>query len=142
MPQALVSIVVAMRRVNHPHEACALLFGHVTRGGSGPVIEVKAVREIENLVRSPVAFEIDPVVQYQMMEEEKARDPPRSLVGILHTHPGNQFVSGTDVKYMKNAARLSTLLWLIAGDGKRGELDIGAYIVDGGKVREIPLVYT
>ncbi len=139
IPRNLVDEVGSIREESRPDEACALLFGAMRDANDELVYEVASMRQVENLLESPVAFEIDPVVQYQVMLQEEAQG--RQLVGILHTHPGNQFVSATDVRYMKNASRMARFCWLIAGDGVDGKLEIGAYVVQNGTIRDIPIMY-
>jgi proteasome lid subunit RPN8/RPN11 len=139
LPTGLVDDVGSIREESRPNEACALLFGSMHEVKDQLVYEVTSMRQVENVLGSPVAFEVDPVVQYQIMSQEETRG--RELVGILHTHPGNQFVSATDVRYMKNASRMSSFCWLIAGDGVDGKLEIGAYVVVNGTIRDVPIIY-
>jgi proteasome lid subunit RPN8/RPN11 len=139
VPCDLVEEVGSIREESRPDEACALLFGTMCATNDGLVYEVTSMRQVENLLKSPVAFEVDPVVQYQIMQQEEKQG--RELVGILHTHPGNQFVSATDVRFMKNASRMTRFCWLIAGDGVDGKLEIGAYVVQNGTIRDIPIMY-
>ncbi len=138
-PNDLVEEVGSIREESRPNEACALLFGTMNDIKEGLEYDVSTMRQVENILRSPVAFEVDPAVQYQIMLQEEKQG--RDLIGILHTHPGNQFVSATDVRYMKSAARMARYCWLIAGDGVKGGLDIGAYVVVNGTIRDIPIVY-
>jgi proteasome lid subunit RPN8/RPN11 len=139
IPSDLVDEVGSIREESRPNEACALLFGSMRETDGELVYDIGSMRQVENVLRSPVAFEVDPVVQYQIMMQEEKRG--RELVGILHTHPGNQFVSATDVRYMKNASRMTRFCWLIAGDGIDGRLEIGAYVVVNGTIRDIPIMY-
>ncbi len=121
IPRNLVEEVGSIREESRPNEACALLFGTTCDTNDELLYDVTNMRQVENLLKSPIAFEVDPVA-------------------ILHTHPGNQFVSGTDVRYMKNASRMTRFCWLIAGDGVDGKLEIGAYIVQNGTIRDIPII--
>ncbi|MBN2152285.1 MAG: Mov34/MPN/PAD-1 family protein [Candidatus Lokiarchaeota archaeon] len=139
LPRDLVDEVGSIREEARPNEACALLFGTMLEREGEVVYDVASMRQVENVLQSPVAFEVDPVVQYQLMQQEEKQG--RELVGILHTHPGNQFVSATDVRYMKSAARLARYCWLIAGDGVDGKLEIGAYVVSNGTIRDVPIEY-
>ncbi|HME52065.1 MAG TPA: Mov34/MPN/PAD-1 family protein [Candidatus Lokiarchaeia archaeon] len=138
-PYAFVDDVISMRHKNLPNEACALLFGKIESDDHGQRVEIIAMRELENILHSPVAFEIDPEAEYRVIVEETASG--HDLVGILHTHPGSQFVSATDRRYMINADIISKLIWLIAGDGEGGELEIGGYVIEGGKITKIPIDY-
>ncbi len=138
IPRNLVEEVDSIREESRPNEACALLFGTMCDTNDELLYDVTSMRQVENLLKSPIAFEVDPVAQYQVMQQEERQG--RGLIGILHTHPGNQFVSGTDVRYMKNASRMTRFCWLIAGDGVDGKLEIGAYIVQNGTIRDIPII--
>jgi len=138
-PSAFFDDVIKLRRENVPDEACALLFGNIEVDGETQRINIATMRELENIVHSPVAFEIDPEVEYRIIVEETAKG--NELVGILHTHPGAQFVSSVDQRFMFNADRIWKLVWLIAGDGRKGELEIGAYIIKSGKITRITVDY-
>lgn len=138
-PDMFVDEASIMRQANIPNEACALLFGKIESDEQGQRIEIVAMRELENIKHSPVAFEIDPEVEYRVIVEEDAGG--NDLVGILHTHPGAQFVSATDERYMKNAALVANMCWLIAGDGLNGDLEIGAYIIKSGMITRIAIEY-
>ena len=135
---------ITRQRVNHhPEEACALVFGSMIIDENKQVFEIKEIHFTENILHSPSAFEIDPVDYYSIIKKEE--ENKNALVGILHTHPSNQFVSASDEKYMKNAAEhfKSAICWLIAGDGENAGdgLDIGAYYVKSGTILQIPISY-
>jgi len=138
-PNRFVDEVVSMRHGNLPNEACALLFGKVQRDKACERIEIVTMRELENILHSPVAFEIDPESEYRVIVEEVANG--NAMVGILHTHPGSQFVSATDQRFMFNADLISKLIWLIAGDGENGAIEIGAYVIKGGQIIKVPIEY-
>ena len=138
-PSHFIDNVIRMRQVNLPNEACALLFGKIEFLEGTQHINIVTMRELENIVHSPVAFEIEPETEYRVIVEEA--DIGNDWVGILHTHPGAQFVSGVDQRYMYNADLISRLIWLIAGDGSDGELEIGAYVIKGGKITGIAINY-
>nr|MDO8083747.1 Mov34/MPN/PAD-1 family protein [Candidatus Sigynarchaeum springense] len=138
-PNDLVEEVGSIREESRPNEACALLFGKMNEMDEVLEYDISTMRQVENVLKSPVAFEVDPVVQYQVMLQEEKQG--RELIGILHTHPGNQFVSATDVRYMKSAARMTRYCWLIAGDGVKGGLEIGAYVVVSGTIRDVSILY-
>jgi proteasome lid subunit RPN8/RPN11 len=140
MPRGFIDDVRSIRDEARPNEACALLFGSMSEVKDRLVYDITSLRQVENVLESPVAFEVDPVVQYQIMVQEEKQG--RELIGILHTHPGNQFVSVTDVRYMKNASRMTRFCWLIAGDGVDGKLEVGAYVVNNGTIRDIPIMYS
>ncbi len=134
-----LDIINGLRERDAPHEACGLFFGRLIQqpGDHGHTFACQVLKELKSAKRSPVYFEIDPVVQYQVTTEEEAKG--RSLVGVLHTHPGAQFVSSTDAKYMRNFARFFRVCWVIAGDGRDG-MELGAYEVDPeGKIVSIPV---
>ena len=138
-PKYFVDEVISMRQANLPNEACALLFGKIEPVEQSQQINIVAMRELENIKQSPVAFEIDPEAEYKVIVEEIANG--NEFVGILHTHPGAQFVSGTDRLFMFNANRIQRLIWLIAGDGCDGEFEIGAYVIKGGQIDKVAIHY-
>jgi proteasome lid subunit RPN8/RPN11 len=138
-PKNFIDDVASMRQVNLPNEACALLFGKIEIVEDIQNIEIVTMRELDNILHSPVSFEIQPEDEYRVIVEEAMNE--NDLVGILHTHPGAQFVSSVDQRYMFNADRISRLIWLIAGDGANGELEIGAYVIKSGKITKIAMEY-
>lgn len=92
--------------------------------------------ECENVLHSTSAFELDPVEHYKHLVANEGLD----LVGIVHTHPGTQFVSPSDRRYMLGTASLARTCWVIAGsDAGGGGIDIGAYIVDGRAIVPVPV---
>ena len=134
--------VRAARDARHPEEACGLLFGHVTRSEEdSDLVSIipQVFVECENVLHSPSAFEIDPVEQYRHVTSHKGL----SLVGIVHTHPGAQFLSASDERFMLGISMLSKACWVIAGTGKDGnELDFGAYIVEGSNITRVAVVHS
>ena len=123
---------------NQPNEACALVFGTTRKDSGELLIDIRAFREIKNLINSPSAFEIDPVEQFKIMEEERAGG--NILIGILHTHPGSQFVSASDDFHIRNAGKISNLCWFIAGT-REGQLEMGGYILVKDKIYSLELKF-
>jgi proteasome lid subunit RPN8/RPN11 len=144
-PASIMAIARAMRDGSAPNEACAILFGHILQGNgieldgeaTTKIYDVISVRETPSIQPSPYAFTIDPLAMYRLIEDEANLD----MIGYLHTHPGRQFVSATDETYMRNASRLVDACWLIAGKSGKG-LEIGAYVVAGDRIIDVPIEYT
>ncbi|MHA1683464.1 MAG: Mov34/MPN/PAD-1 family protein [Promethearchaeota archaeon] len=136
LPLGSTTRIKGMRESAHPNEAVALMFGRAIDYQDRVFIYITEMTKIESILPSPSSFEIDPVDQFQAMEDAKSRE--LNLVGILHTHPGRQFVSASDEVYMRNADRFSRLCWIIAGEVE-DMLEIGAYMMVEGEIREIPV---
>lgn len=107
-------------------EICGFLFGRRKRDG----FIVEEVRFVPNRLNSPMAFEMEPVEMVKAIDaaEERALE----VVGIFHSHVGCPPVpSGRDLKGM----RLWPVVWLIVDDNG----NYGAYVLEDGKVRRIPV---
>ncbi|WP_048147967.1 M67 family metallopeptidase [Palaeococcus ferrophilus] len=105
-------------------EVCGFLFGK----REGDNIAVEEVRFVGNRLNSPAAFEMEPVEMVEAIEgaEKKGLE----VVGIFHSHlkcPPRP--SGRDLKGME----LWPVVWLIVDN----EGNYGAYLPEGGKVREV-----
>lgn len=73
----------------HPLEACGLL------AGAGQT--VNSVYPIDNILRSPTAYEMEPTQQLKAMLDFEAQGD--SLLAIYHSHPqGPEYPSQTDVE--------------------------------------------
>jgi proteasome lid subunit RPN8/RPN11 len=108
----------------HPVEACALLFGKLSRNEA----VVEKVEFAPNKLQSTVRFEVDPGnVAAAITEAEKEG---LDFVGLFHSHPAPAAPSPIDLKYMK---LWGDALWLILSsiDG-----NLAAYQLSDGKVKE------
>lgn len=111
----------------HPIEACAILFGKLTRKEA--VVERVAV--VPNKLHSTVSFEIDP--ETFVAAFTKAEREGLDLIGLFHSHPAPAKPSAIDLKYMK---LWGDALWLILSstDG-----NLAAYQMKDSRVREITM---
>jgi proteasome lid subunit RPN8/RPN11 len=108
----------------HPVEACALLFGKLSRNEA----VVEKVEFAPNRLPSTVRFEVDPEkVAAAITEAEKEG---LDFIGLFHSHPAPAAPSPIDLKYMK---LWGDALWLILSsiDG-----NLAAYQLSDGKVKE------
>lgn len=86
--QSVYQIMLAHTQARYPQEACGLL------AGQGNCIS--HIYIIENILRSPVAYEMDPQQQLEAMLNVEALD--LELLAAYHSHPqGPQTPSATDI---------------------------------------------
>ncbi|MEM3088897.1 MAG: M67 family metallopeptidase [Candidatus Bathyarchaeia archaeon] len=88
----------------HPIEACGLLLGKIR----GDTIEVTDVLCSQNVVNSPVRFEVDPEAVYQAYV--RAENEGKELIGVFHSHPAPPKPSEIDLRYMEANP---SFVWLI-----------------------------
>jgi proteasome lid subunit RPN8/RPN11 len=108
----------------HPVEACAMLFGELSKNEAA----VEKVEVAENRLRSTTRFEVDPAkVAAAITEAEKEG---YEFIGLFHSHPAPAAPSSVDLKYMR---LWGDALWLILSstDGK-----LAAYQLIEGTVKE------
>jgi proteasome lid subunit RPN8/RPN11 len=119
--QAIIAHVHAER----PHEACGLL------AGEGGV--VWKVYPAENILYSPVEYQMDPKRQVEIMLEIEAAG--WELSGIYHSHPGGPPVpSPTDVA---RAYYPDSIYLILAPEDAAGEWRGRAFRIEAGRVREV-----
>lgn len=88
VPQAEYEAMLRQLQDAYPLEACGIM-----AGSEG---DVSRLYPVENYLRSPVAFEMDPVRQLEVMLE--LEDAGLQMLAIYHSHPrGPQTPSPTDV---------------------------------------------
>lgn len=105
-------------------EVCGFLFGKREKDS----ITVEEVCFVGNRLKSPVAFEMEPMEMVEAMEEAEKRG--LEVVGIFHSHlkcPPRP--SGRDLRGME----LWPVVWFIVDN----EGNYGAYLPEGGRVREV-----
>lgn len=112
-----------------PLESAALLFGRLERN----IVTVTRVELVDNALKSSVAFEIDPMVEYQLLQDAEARG--EDMVGIFHSHPAPPMPSERDLHNMN----LNPVVWVIASR-TTGRWKTRAFVPDGTKVVEVSLV--
>lgn len=88
----------------HPIEACAILFGKLSRNQA----VVEKIEVVENRLRSTTRFEVDPAkVAVAIADAEKEG---LEFIGLFHSHPGAATPSTIDLKFMH---LWGDTLWLI-----------------------------
>jgi len=119
--------MLAQVQAAYPLEACGLLAGQGERAAQ--------LYPIDNILRSPTAFEMDPLQQVEAMLQIEAQG--LELVAIYHSHPhGPQKPSSTDVA---RAYYPETVQLIISLQEHRRPVTRAFTIVDG-RVREIPFL--
>lgn len=137
-PGWVVAFTETLMGEKHPNEVCALVFGRTKKEGNALILTINSIKTVQNVINSPSAFEISPVEQFKLMNEERASG--NILLGILHTHPGSEFVSASDAEHIKNASKISNLCWFIAGKSE-GQLEIGVYMFFNGRIHAVDLSF-
>jgi proteasome lid subunit RPN8/RPN11 len=94
-----------------------------------------SVHRAVNVHASPLKFEIDPAELlglWQAIEREGLE-----LGAIYHSHVRSApYPSQTDINF---AASWPGVEWIIVGLAHEREPDVRSYLIDGGKVSEVPL---
>ena len=114
-------------RRSHPVEACALLFGKLTKGDA----VVTKIIVAPNVLRSTVRFEIDPQVVYTTFEQ--ADQEELQFIGLFHSHPAPPNPSNIDLKYMR---LWGDAVWLILSSI---DDSIAAFQMVNREIREIAI---
>jgi len=115
-----------VRRV-HPIEACALLFGKLTK----KEVVVKKVVTAPNRLQSTVRFEINPETFAEAFN--KADEEELDFIGLFHSHPAPPKPSSFDLKYMK---LWGDAIWLILSTTNNS---LAAYQMRNAEVKEITI---
>ncbi len=119
---------------NFPRECCGLLLGKFGEN----VIEVKEVVKAENVLGSPVAFEVDAELVFKAIK--RAEKSGLELVGIYHSHPNlAAYVSARDSEIMKLWPGVA---WLIVSAAKERVVERKAYMLGNGGIKELEIVAT
>lgn len=119
---------------NFPRECCGLLLGKFEKN----VIEVKEVVEAENVLDSPVAFEVDAELVFKVIK--RVEKSGLELVGIYHSHPNiAAYVSSRDSEIMKLWPGVA---WLIVSAARERVVERRAYILKDGGIEELEIVAT
>jgi len=114
-----------------PRECCGLLLGKFEKN----VIEVKEVVEAENVLGSPVKFEVSPELVFKVLNRAKTKK--LKLVCIYHSHPNlAAYVSARDSEIMKLWPGVA---WLIVSVVKDCILERKAYVLKNGKTEELEI---
>ena len=120
--------VVAHIEAGRPNEACGLL------AGEGGV--VRKVYPAENILHSPVEYQMDPKRQVEIMLEIEAAG--WELSGIYHSHPGGPPVpSPTDVA---RAYYPDSIYLILAPEAAAGEWRGRAFRIEAGGMKEVEVM--
>ena len=120
--------IVAHVEAGRPNEACGLL------GGEGGV--VRKVYPAENILHSPVEYQMDPKRQVEIMLEIEASG--WELNGIYHSHPGGPPVpSPADVA---QAYYPDSIYVILAPQAATGEWRGRAFRIEAGEVKEVEVM--
>lgn len=113
-------------RATYPLEACGLLAGRAGR--------VERLYPVDNALRSPHAYEMEPRQQLQAMLD--LEDAGWELLAIYHSHPhGPPEPSATDVA----RAYYPEALHVIVSLADRRRPAVRAFAIGGGQVEEVLL---
>ena len=119
---------------NFPRECCGLLLGKFGED----IIEVGEVVEAENVLSSPVAFEVDAELVFKAIE--RSEKSGLELVGIYHSHPNiAAYVSARDSEIMKLWPGVA---WLIVSASKERVVERKAYMLKGSKIEKLEIAAT
>ena len=126
----LLGPVVAHAQEDHPNECCGVI---AVRDGAAV-----SVHRTENLAASPLRFEVDGMELHRLLSEIEDRGD--ALGAIYHSHTRSApFPSQTDVNF---AAGWPGVEWLIVGLAAGDEPEVRSYLIDDGRVTEVPVEVT
>jgi [CysO sulfur-carrier protein]-S-L-cysteine hydrolase len=92
------------------------------------------VHRAANMHASPLRFEIEPIELLRL--NEAIEDSGCELGAIYHSHVRSRpYPSQTDINY---AGGWPGVEWIIVGLAE-GEPEVRSYLIEGGRVREVPL---
>lgn len=111
----------------YPNEACGLVAGNDVR--------TKHLYPVENIRRSPIAYEMDPVEQLRAMIDLEQRG--WELIAIYHSHPnGPPVPSATDVEQAYYPESAHVIISLV----DRQQPAVRCFNIITDRVTEIPLI--
>ncbi|MCC7360844.1 MAG: M67 family metallopeptidase [Anaerolineales bacterium] len=126
LTQAQRAQMIAHVRQQAPEEACGILAGQAGR--------VHSVHPVENIRHSPVAYEMDPMQQLQVMEALEAAG--LDIVGIFHSHPaGPPAASPTDLEQ----AYYPEAVYVILAPQGGGDWGLRGFLLADGRAEEVKL---
>lgn len=131
LPAGLYNEMIRHAATHYPEEACGLLAGTI----DGRIGRATRLYPVENVLHSPVAYEMEPLAQVRAMIAIESEG--LELVGIYHSHPaGPASPSRTDVAqaYYPDAAQIILSL------AERGRPSARAFLIREGQVEEIRLI--
>jgi proteasome lid subunit RPN8/RPN11 len=126
IPQDLLDAMVEHARADAPNECCGLI---AARDGVAT-----AVHPTRNVRASPLAFEMDGLEVYRLIDEIEGRG--EELAGMYHSHTRTEpYPSQTDRNFSKLWPGLEWVIVGLRGD----EATVRSYLIDDGAVEEVPL---
>ena len=115
---------------DHPNECCGVI---AVRDGSAV-----SVHATENLAASPLRFEVDGMELHRLLSQIEDRGD--AIGAIYHSHTRSApYPSQTDVNF---AAGWPGVEWLIVGLSSGGAPEVRSYLIDEGRVTEVPVEVT
>lgn len=126
VPRVIYEVMIAHAQDIYPQEACGLL------AGSGSLCH--AIFAVENILASPIAYEMEPRQQLEaMLAVEKSG---LEMLAAYHSHPaGPPVPSATDI----SRAFYPELVQIIVALGRQQLWQISAFLVAHGETAEIEL---
>jgi proteasome lid subunit RPN8/RPN11 len=128
--RALLDELIAHAREDAPNECCGVVA--VTPGDHASATRVYRAR---NTAASPLRFEVDGLELLHTIEAIEADDS--EMGAIYHSHTRSApYPSQTDINF---AANWPGVEWIIVGLAGGEEPEVRSYLIDGGKVEEVPV---
>lgn len=127
LPLTLYEEMLTQARAGYPEEICGLIGGRSGRA--------ERLYPVENILHSPVAYEMEPLQQVRAMLAIEAEG--LDLLAIYHSHPqGPAWPSSSDIAqaYYPEQAQL------IISPADRARPSLRAFMIVDGDVREIACV--
>ncbi len=129
LPQAMVDVVVAHARRDHPDECCGVIAG---RDGTPT-----RVFEMENAERSPTGFVFDSTEWLRVYRD--IDDADEEPLVVYHSHTATEaYPSRTDVRWSATAGFAH---WLLVST-RSEELELRSYTILDGVVTEEEVLVT
>jgi proteasome lid subunit RPN8/RPN11 len=126
MKRPLFQAMLAHLQANYPLEACGIL--------AGTANQALRLYTIDNILASPVAYEMDPKQQIQAMIELEAAG--QEMVAIFHSHPtGPEWPSPTDVAQ----AYYPDSVYVIVSLADREQPVVRGFRIGNGRYHEVAI---
>jgi proteasome lid subunit RPN8/RPN11 len=126
MKRPLFQAMLAHLQANYPLEACGIL--------AGTANQALRLYTIDNILASPVAYEMDPKQQIQAMIELEAAG--QEMVAIFHSHPtGPERPSPTDVAQ----AYYPDSVYVIVSLADREQPVVRGFRIGNGRYHEVAI---
>ena len=135
IPKSLIEELKQISKTRYPEEACAILFGNISKGDVQE-IKISKVIELRNIVHSPVEFRWDEMEFYHHCLEQKKE--ALSFVGVFHSHPDKPYISEYDEDIILQTGKLyPELVWIVYGNQTQ---TFKAFIrISSTTINEIPI---